>query len=155
MPMKKPKGAKAVKAAKTATKAKSPVAKRKAAMSKAAVPKSAAPKSAAPKSGAKPAAKPAAKVVAPPASIVAATPGSVVRERVIAIFANVCGKKPSEVDGPKLNELTAKCDVPFRAQIASAVNAEFNDLLQPYGSDNISCSATVSTLSMQIIRDQA
>ena len=89
------------------------------------------------------------------APIAAATPGSVVRERVIEIFANVCGKKPSEVDGPKLSELTAKCDVPFRAQIAAAVNAEFNDLLQPYGSDNIACSATVSTLSMQIIRDQA
>ena len=89
------------------------------------------------------------------APIIGATSGSVVRERVIAIFANVCGKKPSEVDGPKLSELTAKCDVPFRAQIASAVNAEFNDLLQPYGSDNVACSATVSTLSLQIIRDQA
>jgi hypothetical protein len=89
------------------------------------------------------------------APIAAATPGGVVRQRVIGIFANVCGKKPSEVDGPKLSELTAKCDVPFRAQIASAVNAEFNDLLQPYGSDNISCSDTVSTLSLQITRDQA
>jgi len=91
----------------------------------------------------------------PSAAIVAATPGSVVREKVIAIFADVCGKKPSEVDGPKLSELTARCDVPFRAQIASAVNAEFADLIQPYASENISCSATVSTLSLQITRDQA
>jgi hypothetical protein len=103
--------------------------------------------------GAKKAKGARAKTVAKAAP--AATPGGVVRERVIDIFANVCGKKPSEVDGPKLSELTAKCDVPFRAQIASAVNAEFNDLLQPYGSDDISCSATVSTLSLQIIRDQA
>jgi hypothetical protein len=107
--------------------------------------------------GAKKAKRASAKTVATKAVSIApaATPGSVVRERVIAIFANVCGKKPSEVDGPKLSELTAKCDVPFRAQIASAVNAEFNDLLQPYGSDKISCAATVSTLSLQIVRDQA
>jgi hypothetical protein len=96
-----------------------------------------------------------AKRAAPIANTALAAPGSVVRQRVIEIFANVCGKKPSEVDGPPLSELTARCDVPFRAQIASAVNAEFNDLLQPYGSDDIACSATVSTLSMQIIRDQA
>ncbi|HEV7703712.1 MAG TPA: hypothetical protein VGO46_05430 [Gemmatimonadaceae bacterium] len=134
MPTKKTKSSKA------AAKTKSPAVKRKSATAKAAAPKPAKPRSA---------------PAAPRAAIAGATPGSVVRERVIDIFANVCGKKPSEVDGPKLSELTARCDVPFRAQIASAVNAEFNDLLQPYGSDNISCSATVSTLSMQIIRDQA
>lgn len=114
-------------------------AKRKVAAKRAAISQAATKRMASPKS----------------APIAAATPGSVVRQRVIGIFANVCGMKLSEVDGPKLSELTARCDVPFRAQIASAVNAEFNDLLQPYGSDSISCSDTVSTLSMQIIRDQA
>ena len=133
MATKKKKGAAKKKSAKVKR------AKRKAPTAKVALPKSATKRVVSTKS----------------APIAAATPGSVVRQRVIDIFANVCGKKPSEVDGPKLSELTAKCDVPFRAQIASAVNAEFNDLLQPYGSDNISCSATVSTLSMQIIRDQA
>ena len=139
MPTKKTKGAKksAVKtrAKKSAAKKKPTPARRKAATSRTS--------------------KAASAPIEIRATIAGATSGSVVRERVIEIFANVCGKKTSEVDGPKLSELTPRCDVPFRAQIASAVNAEFNDLLQPYGSDNISCSATVSTLSMQIIRDQA
>ena len=132
-----------------ATKKSKGAAKKKSAKVKGAKRKAPTTKAARPKA--------ASDRVAPTKSVMiaAATPGSVVRQRVIDIFANVCGKKPSEVDGPKLSELTARCDVPFRSQIASAVNAEFNDLLQPYGSDNISCSATVSTLSMQIIRDQA
>jgi hypothetical protein len=82
-----------------------------------------------------------------------AVAATTVRDRVIAIFADVTGHSDDEVDGPALTDLVANCDPSVRARIAAEVNADWSNLNHTYSSSDVACSDTVDTLTNKVSGD--
>ena len=76
-----------------------------------------------------------------------------VRDRVIAIFADVTGHSQDEVDGPALKDLVANCEQSVRARVAAEVNADWSNLNHTYSSADVACSDTVDALTNKVSGD--
>lgn len=78
-------------------------------------------------------------------------PGQTVRDHVVDIFVAVTGH--SDVEKRPLKDLTACCDVAFRATVAKKVTDTWSNLDHAYGANDIQCSDTVDTLTNRISGD--